>query len=206
VRTLVFGGSFNPVHLGHLHLAQEAAFAFGYERVIFVPALSPPHKPRFVDPGASGRLEVLRLVAEGDPLFAVSDCELSRPGPSYSIDTIRYLVSSGQVGPRPGFLLGDDLVPGFPQWKEADALSLETELLIARRALVPGTGSGREGEPIAGFPFAHRVLDNALLPFSSSDVRARAARGLPFKYLVPPEAYRYIVGNGWYRDGEASPA
>jgi len=188
VRLLLLGGSFNPVHLGHLVMADEVRVQFGYDLVVLVPASSPPHKGLEGDPGPERRLVMLRLAVEGDRAMAVDDAEISRGGISYTIDTIRDLASRYRPEGKPGLILGDDLLAGFPSWREPEAIAAEADLICARRL-----SAARPS-----FPFPHRCADNSLLPISSSLVRERVASGGAWAYLVPAGVRDYITENRLY--------
>jgi nicotinate-nucleotide adenylyltransferase len=188
MKAIVLGGTFNPVHYGHLFIAEEARTAFGYDSVILVPANKPVHKDAtpVVDP--SHRLSMLRLAVRGSPSFLVDDCEIRRGGPTYSIETIDEMVSRHGIDGKPGFLIGDDLVKGFSSWKEADRLARETDLIVARRT----------SETPLPFPYPHRTAMNAILPISSSEIRARIRGGRNVRFLVPDEVIAYISNHGLY--------
>jgi nicotinate-nucleotide adenylyltransferase len=188
LKFLILGGSFNPVHLGHLVMAQEARIQFGYDFVAFVPSLRPPHKNLASDPGWEQRLAMLELALRGDPAARVDDCEIRRGGTSYSIDTIRHFAGMAGIEGKPGLLLGDDLVPGFPSWRDPDSLAAEADIVCAHRSSALRLA----------FPFPHRYADNPLVAVSSSLVRSRIEAGLPFRYLVPDVVHDYIVAKGLY--------
>lgn len=193
MRILLFGGTFNPVHWGHLVLAEELREEFGYDLVLFVPSARPPHKEVASDPGPEARLAMLSLALADNPRFAVDDCELSRPGLSYTIDTLRHVAKRRDLEGRPGLVLGDDLVPGFPSWHEPGAIAAESDIIVARRD--PAGGAW----PQLGFP--HRRASNRLIPLSSSEVRARVALGRSIRYLVPEAVRLYIEKGGFYDAG-----
>lgn len=188
LRTLIFGGSFNPPHLGHIALAKAAMDEFGYERVLLVPAWKPPHKDLSGDPGPADRLAMLEAACTGSPGLEVEDCELRRKGTSFSIDTVRELVGSGRIAPHPGFLLGEDLASGFGGWKEPGALASETDLILMRR---PGTNSTE-------FPWPHLEFDNPGFDISSSMIRRLIGEGGNWKDLVPPGVRSIIEAEGHY--------
>ncbi len=185
---LILGGTFNPVHCGHLFLALDARQSLGYDEVILVPALVPVHKDPSPVIAADHRLAMLALATRGLPGLRVDDCEIRRGGPSYSIDTVRELAARGGIDGRPGFLLGDDLLAGFGSWKEPDALAHEARLIVVRRT---------PGEP-PPFPWPHGTFENTLLPISSSEVRRRAAAGRTIRFLVPDAVARYIEARRLY--------
>ncbi len=187
MRTAIFGGSFNPVHIGHLIIAEEVLTQTGCDLILFVPAYSPPHK-EIQDPGPELRLAMLEASIADNPRFRASDCEIRRSGLSYSIDTIRHLVREGIVEPKPFLVIGDDLVEGFGSWKESEAVAREASLLVVHR---------RSRDTLA-LPFPHRYLENAIFPVSSSIVRDKVASQGGWRYLVPEAARRLIEAHGLY--------
>jgi nicotinate-nucleotide adenylyltransferase len=188
VRLLLLGGSFNPVHIGHLLMAQDIRAQFGYDLVLLVPSLKPPHKSLIEDPGPEHRLAMLRLALAGDGAMAVDDCEIRRGGTSYTIDTVRDVGRRYAIEGKLGLILGDDLVPGFATWRDPEPLVREADIICAHRA---------HAERLP-FPFAHQYADNLLVPVSSSLVRSRIAEGRPFRYLVPATVHDYIIEERLY--------
>jgi nicotinate-nucleotide adenylyltransferase len=198
----VFGGTFDPVHVAHLALAQEAAESLGLERVLFVPAGSPPHKPGVkVTPGVH-RLAMVRLAIAGNDRFDASRIELDRDGPSYTVDTLAALTADRA---RDGsadltLILSADAFLGLPDWREPRRV-----LEMARLAVAP-----RDGYPEAGpaflavhFPgLAHRAvfLDGPRIRLSASALRDRAAAGRSLRYLVPDAVAAYIGDHDLYRN------
>jgi nicotinate-nucleotide adenylyltransferase len=188
VKTLLFGGSFNPAHIGHFILAEEARWRLGCDRVLFIPAFQPPHKKLDTDPGPEVRFAMLRAACEGLPGMEASDCELRRGGASYTIDTVRELRRNGTLDEPPFLLVGDDLLEGFSRWREADTLARETQLVLAHRL-------HSERQP---FDYPHRYLDNLLIPVSSSLVRERIAEKGAWRQLVPAPVAGCIEREGLY--------
>ncbi len=191
MRLLILGGSYNPVHVGHLILAEELACEYGYDRVLLVPALAPPHKALVEDPGAAARLAMLRASVEGDPLFIVDDCELRREGPSYTVDTIRYAIARYAPQGKPGLAIGADLARGFGSWREPQAILALAELVVARRGTA-GRAEDGSVEAQSALPFPHLLAANSLIPISSSLVRERIQSGGAWRRLVPEAAARII--------------
>ncbi|MDP2790649.1 MAG: nicotinate (nicotinamide) nucleotide adenylyltransferase [Rectinemataceae bacterium] len=187
MRTAIFGGSFNPVHIGHLVIAEEVLMQTGCDLILFVPAYSPPHK-EILDPGPELRLAMLEASIADNPRFRASDCEIRRSGVSYSIDTIRHLVGEGIVEPHPFLVIGDDLVDGFDSWKESEAEAREAAVLVVHRRF----------EEALSMPFPHHYIDNARFPLSSSIVRNKVSSGGAWRYLVPEAARRLIEAHGLY--------
>jgi nicotinate-nucleotide adenylyltransferase len=188
MRIVLLGGSFNPVHIGHLIMAEEARSRLGYDLALLVPSLRPPHKDFVDDPGPDHRLAMLALAVEGDPSFRVDDCELRRGGLSYTIDTLRDVIVRYRPEGKPGLILGDDLAPGFASWRDPEGILAAADIVVARRAdLAP-----------PAFPYPHLKAGNVLVQVSSSLVRSRIASGQAFRRMLDPRVYDYIVRNSLY--------
>jgi nicotinate-nucleotide adenylyltransferase len=185
MRLAILGGTFNPVHVGHLFLAEEVRDLLGYERILFVPANVPVHKSMPVEVGARHRLRMLQLAVAGTRGFLVDSCELERGGNSYTIDTLEHVLEHYRPEGRPGLIIGDDLVEGFPAWRQAARVAELAELIVARRG--PTTAA-----PAWPFPACVRRIENLLLPVSSSEIRRRLAAGRPARHLVPERVLRYV--------------
>lgn len=188
MRTVVIGGTFNPVHIGHLYLAEEVKQQLEYERVIFVPSNIPAHKKMDGCTTPEVRLEMLHLATEANDII-VDDSEIRRGGISYMIKTIDDLESRYTVNGRIGMVIGDDLVGGLPKWKQWTALQKKVDLIVAHRKRADKVDC----------PYPHEYIDNIILPISSSGIRDRIKSGRAFRYLVPELVYRYIVDRGLYR-------
>lgn len=198
----VLGGTFDPIHLAHLALAQEAADSLGLERVMFVPAGSPPHKPGVAMASGGDRLAMVELAIAGNDRFVASRVELDREGPSYTVDTLEALDASRRADGAIGDLilvLSADAFLGLMSWRNPRRV-----LELARLAVAP-----RDGYPEAGPGFlatnlpelAHRAmfLDGPRIRLSASDLRERAAAGRSLRYLVPDAVVAYIGDHGLYR-------
>jgi nicotinate-nucleotide adenylyltransferase len=195
VTTGVFGGSFDPPHVGHAIVAQHAREVMGLDRILIVPAGSPPHKQDRRLAPAPLRLEMARALVEGDPAFGVDGRELDRSGPSFTVDTLRELTRSGSTGELV-LLMGADQFREFDTWHEPNEI-----LRIARLAvLTRGPDVGPEGAA----PVPHTRVRVPRVDVSSSDVRARVADGRSIRYLVPDAVRRIIDREGLYRP--AAPA
>ena len=203
---LCLGGSFNPVHVGHLAVARHAAEATGHGRVRLVVAGSPPHKPG--DPAvidAAHRVEMCRLAVAGDPLFLVDDREVRRAGPSYTADTAAELAA--ETGRPPSWLIGADLLAGLPRWHRAD------ELLAVPPRLVRFVVMNRPGHDIdwPALPeivrhLAANVVNVPQLHVSATHLRGRVAAGRSVRYLVPDPACDYITRHNLYATAAADSA
>lgn len=188
MRLLLLGGSFNPVHVGHLIMAEELGAEFGYDLVLLVPSFRPPHKDLAGEPGPEHRLAMLRLAVQGDASLAVDDCELRRGGLSYTVDTLAEIAGRYAIEGKPGLVVGDDLIPGFGTWHRPDDVAREADLVCAHR------GSAEE-LPLA---YPHVYAHNSLVQVSSSMVRERISEGRPFRRLLDPAVFEYIREHGLY--------
>jgi nicotinate-nucleotide adenylyltransferase len=201
----LLGGTFNPPHLGHLLLAQEAHDQLGLDRVVFVPVAVPPHKEADGDPGAAARVELCRRAVGGDDRFDVSTLEVERGGASYTVDTLREIHATSP-GDELSFIVGGDMASSLPTWREpADVLRL------ARLAVAERDGVRRADilDRLSSLPGAAERVDFFDLPrvdVSSSLVRRRIAAGHPIRYLVPDSVAEYITANGLYRSAVGSPS
>lgn len=184
----MFGGSFDPVHVGHLFVAEEARINLGYDRVVFVPAHQPPHKSDAPAASAEDRVKMLEIAIGDRADFVVDTWEVEQKGVSYTIDTVRYLYDSGAVDGRLGLIIGDDLLEGFHTWKDARELAQMVDIIVATR----------EGEN--GAHLRYSTIDNSPLPVSSSEVRERARAGKAYRYLVPESVYGYIRTHALYTE------
>jgi nicotinate-nucleotide adenylyltransferase len=219
-RVGLFGGSFDPIHAGHLHAARAARTAFGLDRVVFVPANQSPYKPtRRLAPGPD-RLEMLRLALRGEPGFEVSDLELERQGPSYTIDTVRALRGSLGLAADASIhlILGSDVLDGLAGWREARALLEAVQPVVVHRAgpmgaADPGDESlERHLAEIAArlsLPLAEKVRAGYLrlppVPASSTDLRARLP-GLDADIGdLPSEVLAYVRERGLYGAADGEP-
>lgn len=190
----LFGGSFNPPHVAHLAVAEACAEAAGLDAVWWTPTPDPPHKAGAGLAAPEHRLAMARLAAEGNARFAVSDVEFRRPGPHFTVDTLRALRDE-----RPGdafaLVVGGDSLTAFASWREPEAI-LETARLVVYR---------RPGSDLAGVPSwvlaRATVVDGPGLDLSGTELRARVAAGRSVRYLVPDAVLEYVREHGLYRTG-----
>jgi len=194
----ILGGTFDPIHHGHLVIAEEAREALGLERVLLVPAAEPPHKPDSVVTPAEHRLAMVELAVAGNPAFAVSGIEVERGGPSYTVETLETLLREGVSDPW--FILSAEALAGFPAWRRPDRI-----LELCRLAVVPrGNHDALDAAWVRGhFPGREdriAFLAGPLLPISGSVVRRRAAAGRSVRYLVPDAVARYIADHALYTE------
>ena len=186
----ILGGTFNPIHLGHLMIAEMALEAFGLNRVIFVPAKEPPHKETDVIE-SKYRLEMVRAAVLDNPNFVVSDVEMQREGKSYNIDTLRYF--QDVYGPTTEFffIAGTDTIQNLPTWKYIEELLDMCEFIGAIR---PGA-TDDIGESIEWFGQREsriHILEVPEMKLSATDLRHRLRHGLSTRYMLPRSVYQYI--------------
>jgi nicotinate-nucleotide adenylyltransferase len=191
----IFGGTFDPIHLGHVAVAEQAADALGLDRVLLVPAARPPHR-RPPEASPEDRLAMAQRAAAGHPRLEVSDVEVARPGPSYTVDTVRDLLSH-DPGRAWMLLLGWDAAREFGDWHEAPEIVSLVDVAVFNRAGEDAPEPGALAE--VGLPLSTRILtvDSPLL--SADEIRARLAAGDDVSDAVDPEVLRYIRSHGLYR-------
>jgi nicotinate-nucleotide adenylyltransferase len=192
VRIGLYGGTFDPIHLGHLRAAETAREAMGLDLVAFLPAAVPPHRGAPLS-AAADRLAMVRLAVTPHPSFDAWDSELRRPGPSYTVETVSTLLSER---PSDSFVLvvGADTWPEIRTWREPERLLSLVEVAVVDRLGYPGT------EPEAPFPGARGVrrAPGPSLPISATAIRERARQGRSVRYLVPDAVADYIVARRLY--------
>ena len=196
MRLGILGGTFNPPHLGHLVCAQEAYLHLGLDRVMLIPARIPPHKSVEEEPGVDHRLELCRIAIEGDARMAVSDLEVTRDGPSYTVDTLGVL--KARAPDTELFLIvGGDIAAGFPQWRDPEGVLSLASLAVAQREGTDRHTIDEALEQVKGGDGA-TFFPMPMISISSSAVRERTRLGQPIKYLVPDAVAAYIREHGLY--------
>jgi len=197
----LLGGTFDPIHLGHLLLAVHSYEKLSLERVMFIPARLPPHKAKPVAQAAE-RLEMIRLAVSGDSRFLVCECELSRPEPSYTIDTVRQLQSSLGAQTKLFWLIGSDILADLPSWHEMAQLVELVDIVVVSRA---GQGPANFSilQTVLNRSQIKRITDQAievpLIEIASTEIRRRIALGQSIRYFVPETVNKYISDRGLYR-------
>lgn len=195
----IFGGSFNPIHTGHLLLAEYIREEFILDRVIFIPAGNPPHKKVMDLETAHHRYNMVKLAIEDNPFFDVSDIEFKREGISYTCDTLSEIKNEYPSG-KLFFVCGSDSIVQFVSWREIGRIFELADIIVARRTNV----SEKELEYTIN---EYRKSYNAritcssapYLEISSTDIRNRIKKGLSIRYMVPSKVSGYIESNGLYR-------
>lgn len=188
----ILGGTFNPIHVAHLSIAEQVGEARGLEKVLFIPARIPPHKGSPDIAPAEDRYRMTVLATESNPRFEVSRIELDRSGTSFSKDTLQELREM-YPGTELYYIIGSDAVAELPTWREPDLVVKLARLLVVKR---PGFDLT---------PFAERfgenveTVDVSESDVSSTEIRERTRRGLSIEQLVPPNVEQYIRKNGLYK-------
>jgi nicotinate-nucleotide adenylyltransferase len=193
----VLGSAFNPPHLGHLALAQEALWQLGLDEVVLVPTGHAPHKRIAEDPGREARMEMARLAAAEDPRFSVSALEVEREGPSYTYETLEALAEE-RADTELVFVMGADAAVGLESWREPERVVELASLAVARRAGVSDTEVAATMRSL-GCEARATMLEMPQFGVSSSAVRERARQGRPLRYLVPDSVATLIEEGGIYR-------
>ncbi len=209
----MLGGSFNPVHIGHLILADSVCKTLGYDKILFVPTANPPHKEMSCQIPAEDRYKMVQLALQSDERFEAESCELDRGGVSYTWDTICFLEKkySSLLEGKIGLIFGEDLVQDYDKWYKASELAQKADLILACRpkdgklkgefknspagafGKTPMTGIGREN-----FPYPHKILDNPSIQLSSSEIRQKVAENGAWRYLVSEPVFEYIKSRNLY--------
>ena len=211
----LFGGTFDPIHWGHLRSAEEVSETFGLDRVYFIPAAVPPHKRGQTTTPVRDRLQMVRLAVAKNPRFRVSTAEISRAGVSYSIDTIREFAASKQRGDSLNFIIGLDAFREIGTWKDFAEIFPLCNFIVTSR---PGS---KDNDPLKGTGVAvkklfcydfkrknyrhgsgTRVFFDELtdIAISASEIRELVKRGKSIRYLVPAEVERYIKRRSLYKN------
>jgi nicotinate-nucleotide adenylyltransferase len=205
-RVGILGGTFDPIHYGHLVIAEQVREALSLERVLFVPARIPPHKQGEEIAPAADRAAMVELAIAGNPAFVVSRVELERDGPSYTADTLEALAGEASrqgVARELFFILSSEALSGVLAWSDPDRI-----LSLCRLVVVPRPGTPLPTGPELAARFGDRAdrivaVETAPVANSASDVRDRAAAGRSIRYLVPPAVEAYIREHRLYRSGNS---
>jgi nicotinate-nucleotide adenylyltransferase len=211
MRIGLFGGSFNPIHLGHLRAAEEDREAMGLDLVYFVPAASPPHKPPVGLAPAEHRLQMVRLATKGNRYFMVSDVEVRRSGSSFTIDTVRYFRATMRAQPELYLIMGRDQFEELDTWKEADELARLCSIIVHTRLSEKQAGTEVPVAMLSRFgyiesdnfyvhPSGHTInfVSTTFFPISATLIRRKIPAGESIRYLVPSDVADYIERHALY--------
>ena len=193
----VMGGTFDPVHLGHLAVAEEAREVLGLERILFIPAGQPPHKPAGEVSQAEHRIAMVELAIVDNPAFELSRIEVDRAGPSYTVDTLEALASDGD---RLTVILSAETFAELPTWHEPGRLFEAARVAVAPRWGYPAPDPGWLAATFPGREDRVSYLEGPRLGVSSTALRARVAAGRSIRYLVPQPVAAYIAAHNLYAE------
>jgi nicotinate-nucleotide adenylyltransferase len=201
-RAGVFGGTFDPVHYGHLVVAEEVYVTLQLAEMVFVPTGQPPHKTKEAVAAAEHRLAMLELAIASNPHFTISRVDLDRPGPSYTVDTLRLLRKQWGEETAIYFVIGGDSLEELLRWRDpVGILEQLTYLVTVRR---PGYNESEEyydllEARLPGLKQRLLVVEAPQFEISATDLRLRVAEGRPIKYQTPESVESFIVQYGLYR-------
>lgn len=202
MRIGILGGTFNPVHIGHLIIAEEVYYRHGLSRVIFIPAGIPPHKGAENLTEAHHRYEMVKLATKDNDHFEVSDEEVSREGKSFTIDTVDANPERYGKDSDLHLIVGMDTVNELPTWKDIKRLSTLCRIVVVNR---PGNTLANLDQliPVMGKEKVEEIkrihVEIPPIGISSTDIRNRLKKGLHTRYIVPPEVRQYIEKHGLYK-------
>ncbi len=197
LRIAIFGGTFDPIHIGHLVIAEEARVCLGLHRVIFVPARKPPHKVEEPNASAEERLEMVRLAIADNPYFCLSRVDLDREGPSFTVDTLRAMRADYPQAEL-FFLMGADSLIHLRTWHDPQGILRLARILAVSRPGFPLDLDALDAR-LPGLAAATDVLTTVRLDISSTDLRARVREGRPIRYQVPDAVEAFIRARGLYK-------
>lgn len=194
MRIALFGGSFNPVHMAHLIIAERVIDALPVEKLLFMPCAMPPLKSGAQMAPAEDRLAMLQLAIAGNSRFGLSDLEIRRGGKSFTVDTLMTLQHERQLSRAELFLvIGGDNLAEFRSWRDPEGINRLCRIVVADR---PGAAwTGRVPEYVSDL----EVVDTPLMHLSSTDIRRRISAGRSVRYLVPAEVEEYIYRHSLYQ-------
>jgi nicotinate-nucleotide adenylyltransferase len=199
MRLGLFGGTFDPIHLGHLILAEQCRESCALDRVWFVVAGEPPHKRR-ERTAVAHRLEMARIAVAGHPAFVVSEIEATRPGPHYSVETLES-VRREHADDELFFLIGADSLNDLPTWRDPVRIAQLATIVVVNRPGIEQVDSERL--PTFG-PGSHEIVPVTIpsIGIASTDLRRRMSEGKSIRYMVPRGVQAYIEAQGLYRGRE----
>jgi nicotinate-nucleotide adenylyltransferase len=199
----VFGGTFDPIHVAHLAVAEAARDALGLQRVLFIPNRQPPHKPDQAVTPAADRLAMVQAAIAGNPAFETSTIEIDRDGPSYTADTLETLraeqLAAGESGDL-ALIVSVDALAGLATWHEPARVLELAQLVVAPRDGYPDVDAAAIARLVPGSEPRIVMLDGPRMRLSASEIRARAAAGRSLRYLVPDAVAAYIGDHGLYTE------
>ncbi len=199
----IFGGTFDPIHVAHLAVAEAARDALGLERVLFIPNRQPPHKPDQAVTPAADRLAMVRAAIADNPAFEASSLEIDREGPSYTSDTLRVLrAAQDELGESDelALILSAEALAGLASWHEPARVLELAQLVVAPRDGFPDLDVAAIALLVPGSQPRVTLLDGPRMRLSASEIRARAATGRSLRYLVPDAVAAFIGDHELYKE------
>jgi nicotinate-nucleotide adenylyltransferase len=196
----IMGGTFDPVHLGHLAVAEEARRQLQLSEVVFIPAGHPYFKEVSRISPPEDRLNMLKLVLKDKPYFKISLIEIERPGPSYAIDTVAQMKSEWGTGHELFFIMGWDSLLFLPRWQKPERLLELCKIVVAPRPGYPKPDIRLLEKELPGITRRTIVLDKPVVDISATEIRARVRQGLPISDMVPAPVEKYIQEKGLYQE------
>ncbi|MBO8136748.1 MAG: nicotinate-nucleotide adenylyltransferase [Desulfotomaculum sp.] len=200
MRLAIMGGTFDPIHYGHLVVAEQARYKFQCDKVLFIPAKSPPHKDDALISPVEHRLAMTRLAVDSNSYFEASSLEIERPGPSYTIDTVKE-VKRLYYPSKLFFITGADAVLEIISWKSVEELLSLCYFVAATR---PGYDISNLQQKLGALPekYLEKIIPIYIpaLAISSTDIRKRVKAGEPIKYLLPESVENYIKNHRLYSE------
>ncbi len=202
LRVGILGGTFDPIHYGHLVIAEQVREALSLDRVLFVPAGVPPHKVGVAVTPANQRAKMVELAIADNPAFALSLIELEREGPSYTVETLAALADEAArrgVARELFFICSTEVLAGLPDWEDPQRVLALCRLAVVPRLNQPGPDESFLDERLPGWRERIVRVETVPLAHSASEVRRRAAAGRSIRYLVPRAVQEYICAHRLYR-------
>jgi len=194
----ILGGSFAPVHKGHIFLAEKTLSALKLDRVVFIPAYRSPFKldAEGMETSVKDRIDMLAASVVGDSRFAIDNCEIRREGISYTIDTLEDITARYFPTGKPVLIIGDDLAADFPKWRDSDKILKMADIVVAKRF---------NSKPVK-YPFAHTAIENEIVDISSHEIRRMIGEGGDWQSLLPSGAVDIIKNRELYGYGGDKPS
>ncbi|AIJ30125.1 nicotinate (nicotinamide) nucleotide adenylyltransferase [Borreliella valaisiana] len=187
MRIAILGGTYNPIHIGHIFLAKEIEYLLNIDKVIFIPTCNPAHKSIGEEVSVKNRIDMLKLALKNESKMFIDDCDIINGGITYTVDTIS-CTKKKYKNAKLFLVIGDDLFKNFDSWKNPQSIVSSVDLVVAHRIYKKRLKSS----------FKHIYIDNKIISISSSEIRNRIANGLPVDYLLPFDVLKYIKDNNLY--------
>lgn len=219
MKIALYGGTFNPIHIGHAVMADTVLTELNYDKVIFIPTFKAPHKESGVTVSPEDRLSMVKAfcLSRKDGRFVCESCEVDRKGTSYTYDTVKWIYENYDFEGKPGLIMGEEMAAEFGKWKHSDELGKMVELIVVKRKIIRNEGiqnlASTENKPKGDFlgdahavfnpdtfPFSFIQISNPEIAISSTEIRDRIRNGKSFKYLLPPSVSDFIIEKNLYRE------